>query len=58
MVVKCSECAVCESYILKNQTVLVTFSITIVLAFVGKGVKRGGRWHFELAVKGAVAKKV
>jgi len=26
---------------LKNQTVLVTFSITIVLAFVGKGVKRG-----------------
>ena len=31
----------------------MTFHITVVLAFIG----RGGRWHFGPAVKGVVAKK-
>ena len=31
----------------------MTFNITVVVAFVG----RGGRWHFGPAVKGMVAKK-
>ena len=32
---------------LKNQPILMTFNITVVLAFVGKG----GRWHFGPAMK-------